>query len=93
MIDLRTPGPLPAFKGDQACYQHPDEWVFKEGAEPSTRELRLKDVCGTCPYVLECRRYALHHDVQGIWGGLAHRDRVRMRTALGITAAPISNTY
>ncbi|ANS32531.1 WhiB family transcriptional regulator [Rhodococcus opacus] len=38
-----------------------------------------KEICSNCPVLLECRDFALHHEPNGIWGGLSERDRVRRR--------------
>ena len=46
-----------------------------ESAEPARR------ICARCPVRLPCLDYAIRHGiVQGIWGGLAERDRRALRT-------------
>jgi WhiB family transcriptional regulator, redox-sensing transcriptional regulator len=45
-----------------------------ESAEPARR------ICASCPVRQQCLDYAINHGiVQGIWGGLAERDRRTLR--------------
>ncbi len=46
-------------------------------------------VCERCPVQPECLAYALHHHVDGIWGGTNEQGRRNLRRAAGITATPL----
>jgi hypothetical protein len=50
----------------------------------------IQKICGSCPVQQDCLGYALRHDVEGIWGGKYHSERIRLRKQLGITAEPVS---
>jgi WhiB family redox-sensing transcriptional regulator len=44
------------------------------------REQRAKALCGRCPVMEICRKYAVTaNEPYGIWGGLNPRERDRMR--------------
>lgn len=41
-----------------------------------------KSLCNECPIREQCLEYAIKWETQGIWGGVASRDRQRMRQQL-----------
>ncbi len=43
------------------------------------REAVAREVCMTCPVLVECRDYARHHREQGFWGGENDDQRVEIR--------------
>lgn len=46
------------------------------------QEHRAKQVCDSCPAVVECRAWALEHNERyGVWGGLTERERINIREA------------
>jgi hypothetical protein len=47
-------------------------------------EATAKLLCNSCNFSKECLDYALHTDVQGIWGGTNVKERKEMRQALKI---------
>lgn len=49
----------------------------------------LKKICNSCLAKDECLDYALHHNVQGFWGGTSEFERKMMRRALGIIPEPV----
>lgn len=46
-------------------------------------------VCRTCPVRTDCLEYALEHERNGIWGGMAERERdyTRRRRRMGLETA------
>jgi WhiB family redox-sensing transcriptional regulator len=63
---------------DAACVGRDPTLFFPERGE-DTRA--AKAVCRDCPVRKECLDYALEHRIiYGIWGGLAERERRRIRT-------------
>ena len=34
-----------------------------------------KKICAQCPIAIECRDYALAHDLDGVWGGTTQDER------------------
>lgn len=71
-----TAPPYPAFDGSQLCTQADPE-IFHPAR--SERALDAKAVCTGCPWLEECREWAIWHDVEGIWGGTSHQWRQRQR--------------
>lgn len=79
--DLRPPSP-----GDQswfdraACAGLDTDWFFPDRGE-STRQ--CKAICRRCPVRVECLQFALEaNELMGIWGGMAGRQRIRLRRQL-----------
>jgi hypothetical protein len=50
----------------------------------------IQKICGACAVRNDCLDYALRHDVSGVWGGMNHAERKRLRKELGIKAEPVS---
>jgi WhiB family transcriptional regulator, redox-sensing transcriptional regulator len=72
-----------------ACSEyHPDaNWqpAQGEGSMTSPRTVRAIEICNGCPVRQACLLFALlieRHKDRGIWGGLSHRERVRLRVTL-----------
>lgn len=84
---------MPAFDGSQACAgeltrAQASGFSAVAGADPGP----AATVCSTCPFVTECRQYAIEHDVQGVWGGTTDRDRAAQRRDLGLAEPrPVSD--
>lgn len=69
----------PHFDGTQAC-QNPSAAAASAfsgtiGADPRP----ALALCSACPFVDECRDWALTHDVYGVWGGTTEVDRADIR--------------
>lgn len=78
----------PAFDGSQLCAQSdPDAW-FPE-ISYSNEAATAKQICRRCPFQQPCLEYALHYQVDGIWGGTSLTDRRRIRRSRGIRAIPM----
>lgn len=58
----------------------PEAW-FPNMAEGASSEVSVaKKLCKTCPVVQECAEYAIAaFEPYGIWGGLAPKERQRIR--------------
>ena len=79
LLDLIAGG-KPAFHADAACKEGPELSWFPERGEDTAAALA---VCGGCLVVAECRSWALAQgpQLQGLWGGLSTRERLRRRGA------------
>lgn len=79
----------PHFDGTQAC-QNPTAAAALafSGAVGADASPALA-LCAVCPFVDECRDWALVHDVYGVWGGTTEDDRaeIRAQTSLPIPAS------
>ncbi|MEV4533627.1 WhiB family transcriptional regulator [Asanoa sp. NPDC049518] len=82
----RLPGPiderwdwqrLGACRGrDSAQFFHPDG---ERGSSRNRREMKAKQVCGTCPVRAECAAHALSvREPYGVWGGFSESERLRL---------------
>lgn len=67
--------------GEAACRGR-DALFFAHG---DVNDGKAKDICATCPLLEACAQYALHHSVQGVWGGMTDEDRENYRNGRGIT--------
>lgn len=77
-------------------WYHPDEedplgrGAFIEGINGSDNGMSrtydmLADICSTCPALVECFNYAVHHEEWGFWGGATRYQRKAIRKTHGIT--------
>lgn len=81
----------PSFDGTQLCAQSDPEAWFPES--PFSLEVRLvKKVCEACPFKDPCGEYALHYQVEGIWGATTASDRRKIRKKRNIKAIPLHFT-
>ncbi|RJQ77830.1 WhiB family transcriptional regulator [Pseudonocardiaceae bacterium YIM PH 21723] len=76
---MSHPLPIEFGAGRPACTDVPDPEVFfpLDGDEFGIG--LAKRVCAGCPVRRSCLQYALHHDVQGVWGGTTEDERRQMR--------------
>jgi WhiB family redox-sensing transcriptional regulator len=68
----------PAWHDGAACRGRGiDSWFPVQGRRPDD----ARAVCGRCPVLEECRRWALDQgpELQGVWGGLTEADRRQLR--------------
>lgn len=63
--------------------------------QPPSRTRQILDkerealrLCRECPQMEQCREYALHYEMFGIWGGTTERERRYLRKELNITCTP-----
>jgi hypothetical protein len=73
---------IPEWDGSELCAQIPHELFYDQ----STRSVadradinNLRRVCDNCPRLLECREYAIKHELYGFWGGMTEKDRMDFR--------------
>lgn len=52
--------------------------------------LEAKAICGECPIVQDCLRYAVDHEDHGIWGGLTAGERKGKYRALNLPVVRVS---
>lgn len=81
---------FPKYDGTQPCasmgvdlyyYEHDVDIPFKGLKE---QENKLKILCSECPFLSECRDYAIHHEIHGFWGGMTSADRKNFRRKFNI---------
>ncbi len=88
--------PYPSFDGTQMCRADgvdPDDW-FPDGAPgryggQHITGARAIAACHSCAWLEPCLRYALTHDVVGIWGGTTADERRDARATVGIRPTPV----
>lgn len=79
------PAPYPEFDGSQNCAStDPEAWFFPHVRPRRDETHVLERICSGCSYVEPCREYAVHHLVDGYWGGTTLYDRSRIRKARNI---------
>lgn len=44
----------------------------------------VKKICNACPVQVSCLDWGLYHEADGIWGGLTHTEREKVRKERGI---------
>lgn len=69
-------------KGPAPCSVDPDA-MFPEGRGMHSQEQRMVVVCNGCPYLAECRQFAIENDEWGVWGGTTREQRKVIRKELG----------
>lgn len=85
--------PYPRFDGSQRCREIDPETFFPVSARDSYFFLRrARPLCADCPFLQECRDYAISYDVHGFWGGMTRRERIEERRRLGIAAIKVTAT-
>jgi WhiB family redox-sensing transcriptional regulator len=58
----------------------PDAWLPNMAQGNSREIVNVRKLCQQCPVKMPCAEYAIANpDLQGIWGGLAPRERTRIR--------------
>lgn len=63
-----------------ACKGINTDLFYIDTAEALGVNPQLRRVCRGCPILEECREYALIHEGEGFWGGLAPYERRALRT-------------
>ncbi len=79
----RLPGPLAhrwTWQIEGSCRELDTDAFFHPEGERGTarrdRALAAKEVCGSCPVIIQCRRHALGvREPYGVWGGLTEEER------------------
>ncbi len=79
---------------EAACRDADPELFFVAAVSGDQRAFEpAKQWCRRCPIVADCLRYALSHNVQGVWGGTHERQRVRLRADHNLPAPEPVLTY
>lgn len=67
-------------KGRPKCSEVDPDIFFPEPDQPNAGATirEAKRVCETCPYLEECREWAISHGEMGIWGGTTETERRRL---------------
>lgn len=75
----------PAFFEQPLCAEtDPDVFFPENGVIASTP----KKICRACDHLQECLIWALHHQVDGVWGATTPKERQRIRAVSGIKSRP-----
>lgn len=86
----------PDFDGKQICltgdpdiffpslHEDPDNPQEGDQAKYVKAVKHAKSLCRECQHVVPCLEYALHCDVDGIWGATTKNERKRLRKELNI---------
>ena len=69
-----------------ACRGMSPGTFYSDGVRGGTQVDRrlITQVCGACPVKVQCRDYALHHEIYGFWADTSPDERRRERHALHI---------
>jgi hypothetical protein len=76
----------PQFDGTQVCSQIPLESYYlisesgRSNKEIAQEKKRIKSLCYSCSYQVECLEWALHYERYGIWGGTTEEERKVIRS-------------
>lgn len=80
----------PSFDGSQPCVSSDPEAWFPTTHGMTSENNKAKEICGSCPFVVECAEYAIAQGsmLEGIWGGTTPKERasIRRRRALSDAA-------
>ena len=86
--------PYPNFDGSQVCAQTDPQIFFPDPmAQNQPDPRRVKALCNTCPFKVDCLAYALSTNVTGIWGGTTGIERRHIRQRYRLDAMPMHETY
>lgn len=69
------------WRAQGACKDQPAHIFFPDTGEMDWRAAAL---CSHCPVLLDCRTWGLHHEDDGIWGGISENERRIIRRRQGI---------
>ena len=63
--------------GSVECEELPEVFFAHEVSRESQKlvEEIAKNICNSCPVIVQCREYALSTRVTGIWGGTTESER------------------
>jgi len=65
---------------DAACATADPELFFPDGtAGRAAKTMQAKEICATCPIVVQCLQYAILNQEDGIWGGTTPSERKQMK--------------
>lgn len=74
-----------SWTGKQACNQSDDPDLFFRGDDTSVAA--AKEICEGCPFLMECRAWAVGNvDEYGVWGGTTRTEREGLRARRGPVA-------
>lgn len=78
----------PDFDGTQLCREiDPEVWFPENYISNAVKD--AKSICNRCEWQVECLEYALHYNVDGIWGATIPNERRKIRRRRNIIAEPL----
>lgn len=86
------PGPYTVqwdWRLEGACRDVPSDTFYhpegERGRARANRERQAKEICATCPVLVECRNHALSAgEIYGIWGGMTEGERQRYLRTISV---------
>jgi len=82
---MTTPPPYPQTTGYEPCAITDPELFFPERTNNFIKITETaKALCRTCDIQSACLNYAVHTDVEGIWGGTDEKERKAIQKQKGI---------
>lgn len=69
----------PHFDGTQTCQNPSPSAALAFSGAVGADPVPALVLCAACPFMGECRDWALTHDVYGVWGGTSEEDRSQIR--------------
>lgn len=82
---MNQPPPYPKTTGYEPCAVSDPELFFPERRNAFIKNTETaKALCRSCPVLSDCLNYALHTDVDGIWGATDEVERKKIRKEKGI---------
>lgn len=87
----------PAYDGMEPCVEAPDMFYPENlhGYALTQAYDVARSMCEECPVRVECARWGIAHELDGMWGGLTPKERQRIRSRRGImvNSLPPPDTY
>lgn len=72
----------PDTTGFEPCATTDPEIWFPERSNQYLKVMAIaKSLCHTCPIMYDCAQYAIHTDVEGVWGGTNEKERKAIQQA------------
>jgi len=68
------------FNGKQTCKDADPELFFPDDNGVYINLVKAKNICNSCPLLVDCLSYALKHpELEGVWGATTLKERKQLR--------------
>lgn len=80
---------------DASCAEVGTHFFFLDTSHADWASARrsLRNICDGCPVRESCLEWSLHHEEFGWWGGYSARERMNMRSEMGIRLETINPSH